>query len=753
MTKSPDNLQPIRLRIEGMTCGGCVSRVERALREVQGVESVAVNLAAESATIQPTDSGCSTSELIASIRAIGYDAEPFRPGNSDGQTIDRTGLERLRQQRQAFVHALTTGIPIIALFWLAPKLQSSATGGHVWPTALQAILCTVLLLSAAGMPILAGGFRAIIHRSPNMDLLIAMGVTVAYVSGVVSLVFAREHPTHFHAVAMILCVINLGRYIELKARRSAAGAIASLAQSTPTTANLVTEEGVKEVPIDRISKGDKVKVFQDMTIPVDGRVIEGQSAVDESALTGEPLPTKRAVGDMVPCGGIVREGLIVVEATRVGAESTMGRILRAVEEAQSGKTRMQRIADRVAGVFVPIVIVVGTATLVLSLANGIGWSEALRRTVAVLVIACPCAMGLATPTAVMVATGTAASLGILVRDAAALEALARIDVMLLDKTGTLTSGMPEVTEIVALDSQSSALGEDGLLKLAASAELHAQHPIARTIVAKASEMHLDPIEPSKFESFPGEGVRAETEDVVVHAGSLGFVEDAGVDLSDVRETIDRLAASAQTVVAIAKDKVAVGVIAVRDRTRPEAKNVVGALAKLGVRVAMITGDGPATARSVADELGMTEVEARRTPTQKQESVNRYRDKGHCVAFVGDGINDAPALAAADVGVSFGSASDLAVGASDIAIIHPTLERLPRSIELARFSVRIIKQNLFWAFCYNVLALPLAATGRISPGIAAAAMMASSVSVVLNSLRLSKGRVIRRRESAFVVGAS
>lgn len=442
--------------------------------------------------------------LIEAVRQAGYDADTFRAGDAAASGLDRTHVEKLRQQKQALWQAIAVAGPVMALHWLAPMLQSHDSGGHVWPHSIQALLCTMLLLSSAAAPILAGGFRAIIHRSPNMELLISLGVGAAYLSGVVNLMRGGPDAAEFDAAAMILAFINLGRYLELRAKHHAASAISALARRMPATAQQVTPDGIHEVRIERIEPGDRIRVAQDTVVPVDGRVVAGEGAVDESPVTGESMPHHRRVGDAVVAGSVLREGLLTIEATRVGAESTMGRIIRAVEEAQSGKTRMQRIADRVAGVFVPIVIVLAVVTLVGTHGlMGLDWATALQRAVAVLVIACPCAMGLATPTAVMVAGGAAALDGILIRDAAALEAAGRIDRLFLDKTGTLTTGSPTVQEVIGL-----ALGGDEVLRLAGSAELFSQHPLARALVAEAKRRNLSLTEPSEFESRAGQGVRA-----------------------------------------------------------------------------------------------------------------------------------------------------------------------------------------------------------------------------------------------------
>jgi len=726
--------EPIRLRVEGMTCGSCVARVERALESVPGVRQARVNLTTETATIDLSGVATPRAALIEAVRSAGYDADTFRKADGGSSGLERTHDARLREQRQALGQAISLALPIMILHWLGHTLMSSEVGGGVWPVAIQALLCAMLLWSSAGAPILVGGLRALIHWSPNMDLLISLGVSVAFGAGVASMFSSALGEAHFHAAAMILAFINLGRYFELRARRDATTAIAALARRLPRTAWRITADGtIEDVPLEGIDAGDRLRVPQDTVVPVDGRVSDGEAAVDESAVTGESVPKARRPGDTVTAGSIVRDGLLTIEATRVGADSTMGRIIRAVEEAQSGKTRMQRIADRVAGVFVPIVVFLALLTLGLSLWLIGGWGVALSRAVAVLVIACPCAMGLATPTAVLVATGSAGLRGILVRDAAALEATGRIDQVLLDKTGTLTTGVPEVTDVAGTE------GTDPpeVVRLAASVEQYSQHPLARAIVARARELKLDLDDPTTFSNRPGRGAEGEIGGRRVTVGSESLLTDESIDLTGLAARLRGLATSGKTVVLVAVDRKCVGLIGLADTLRVGAADAVQGLQRQGMVTALVTGDHSATGAAVASSIGIDKVCAGMSPDDKLAEVKRRQQTGARVAFVGDGINDAPALAAADVGVTFSSATDVAVGAADVTIVHEDLGRLVDLVALARRSVRIIKQNLFWAFFYNVVAIPLAATGKIPPGYAAAAMMLSSISVVLNSLRLRK----------------
>ncbi len=741
-----------------------MARVESALRSVEGVAEARVNLTTETAVIDPIEKAVDRRRLVDAVRRAGYEAVSLRPADAATTSLDRNHADRLRKQKQALWQAIAIALPVMGLHWFSPVLQSHETGGHLWPHAIQGLLTAVLLGSAAGAPILVGGLRAAIHGSANMDVLISMGVSAAFGSGVVAVLFGQPDAADFHAAAMILAFINLGRYSEIRAKHGAANAVSLLVRRMPSTARLVTADGIQEVAVERIQVGDMVRVPQDTVVPVDGVIVEGEAGVDESSITGEPLPRQRTIGDDVVAGVVVVDGLITMRATRVGTDSTMGRIIRAVEEAQSGKTRWQRIADRVAGVFVPVVVALAALTVIgmRVLAPETGWTAAVQRAVAVLVIACPCAMGLATPTAVLVATGTAALQGILVRDAAALEAAGRVNVMFFDKTGTLTTGMPRISHILLAKPQRSgdlsesgstipsqrvvSTGEDSagsepavlesdLLRMAATAEQYSQHPLARAMVeeARARDMELD--EPDEYTSRPGAGVRVRVGDDHILAGSAKFLIGEGLDLPSVQCHSREFAEGGRSVVMVAVNGEYRGGIAFDDRLREHARETIDALAAMGIAPAMVTGDHSRTAAAIANAVGIVDVQSELDPQAKREEVIRRRSAGARIAFVGDGINDAPALAEADVGVTFASATDVAVGAADITILHADLRRLPLVVGMARRSLRIIKQNLFWAFFYNVLAIPLAATGRVSPGVAAAAMMCSSVSVVLNSLRL------------------
>lgn len=734
----------IHLQVDGMTCGGCVARVEGVLGAVSGTARARVNLISGLAAVEVTSPSASASRLIAALRDAGYDATESEPASA-GAVTTQVAIGT-RPDRLALLAAIVLGLLVVGLEHVAPAIKPLSQSGYDWWRLVQGAICALLLASPAGRPILGDGLRAAAYRDPNMNLLVSIGVSAAFLASAAELARPSQGAFYFDAAAMVIAFITLGRHIEARARRTASGAVALLAKRMPTTAERVVAETTETVPIDSISIGDRLRVAEAMVVPVDGVVLQGTAAVDCGALTGESLPIASGVGDEIRAGSVVCEGLITLEATAVGAESAVGRIVRAVEQAQAGKTRMQRIADRVAGVFVPVVILAAMVTCAgWLIATGAGWAAvpdghrglgwAIRCAVSVLVIACPCAMGLATPTAVLVATGAAALRGILVRDAAALEAAGRVTDVLLDKTGTLTTGVLAVESVVVLPGDHGITDERGVIEWAASAEQYSQHPLARAIVAQARGWDLPLREAEHFVNQPGLGVRATVAGQEVLVGSAALLAGSGVDLAAADDRIQRLSREAQTVAAVAVDGVCVGLVGLADAVRPGAANAVDRLARAGVEVALVTGDQATTAAVVAASVGVNDVRAESLPEEKLAEVQRRQAAGRRVAFVGDGINDAPALTAADVGMAFATGTDVAIESADITLLSEELSLVPRTIELARRSVRVIKQNLFWAFVYNVAAIPLAATGKIPPGAAAAAMMLSSISVVLNSLRL------------------
>jgi Cu+-exporting ATPase len=734
------------LRIIGMTCGACAGRVEGALRGVAGVADAVVNLMSESAAVVKCDGGPSNEQLLSAVRAVGYDAEVMVGGR---QLVDQLGRddslrEKLRRHRQAMVQAVGLALPIVALEYLMPILWGPAPVRQLPARLLQLVLLVMLAVSPGGGPILAGGLRALWHRTGNMDLLISMGVSVAVASSLYGMFFALLDPgafIHLHAAAMILALVCVGRYLEAKAKGRASQAMSALARRAPKRALVRRGEAWISTPVEEIAPGDQITIPEREAIPVDGEVVEGSASVDERLMTGEPMPVHRTAGDKVLGGTAVAEGRLVIRATEIGSRSALGRIMALVQAAQASRTDMQRLADRIAGIFTPVIIAIAAIVFLgwILRDGAAGAATAARAAVAVLVVACPCALGLATPTVVLVASGLAALRGILVRDAATLEAMGRLDVVVWDKTGTLTHGEPTVRGVVSVNRGD----ERNILSLAAGAEQFSMHPLATANIAQARRAGAPIREPARFESVIGSGVRATVDGREVIVGKESFLQASGVDLAPLRGVACTQSDDhrTDTIVAIAIEGRAAGLFYLADAIRPSAAEAVARLRRLGIRSEMLTGDSEPAALAVAEAIGIDSdaVHAGVSPEQKVQRVADLRNVPDQpgVAMVGDGVNDAAALATATVGIAFATGAESACEAAGIHLIGSTPHLVANAVELARASVRVIRQNLFWAFIYNVLMIPLAATGRLPPAVAAGAMMVSSLTVVANALRLPR----------------
>lgn len=737
-----------------MTCGGCAARVEQALRGVPGVREANVNLLAESAAceIDPSGPGPAPADLVSAVRAAGYDAETVASGGRgiDAAALDREQKESLRRHRVAMIQAVGfAALPILALDHLMPHLWGHSFEKQVPARVLQLVLLVMLMFGPAAGPILAGGARAIMHRAGNMDLLISMGFLSALASSIYGVFIGRDAAyIHIHAAAVIIALVCVGRYLEAIARARAVSAMSALARRAPREA-LVRRDGQwMSTPVERIEPGDEVSVSAAEAAPVDGDIIDGEAAVDESLMTGEPMPLRRVAGDKLLGGSMVVEGKLVIRATAVGRQAAMGRILELVQRAQTSRTRMQRLADRVAGVFTPIVIVIAVAVFAGWLIVG-GMSAAPQASVAaiaVLVVACPCALGLATPTVVMVASGVAALRGILVRDAATLEAMGEVDLVIWDKTGTLTAGRPAVVRVESAEGFDDAT----VLRFAAAVEQFSSHPLAKAIVGEARRRDLTMSSATRFDLHAGRGVSGEVEGrrVIVgkadlaakqgakEAGGAGKAKDSpesGVDASGELRHESRAG--------VWIDGQFAGGIVLSDPVRPSSREAIARLARLGVHSAMLTGDARGAALAVAREVNIAEsrVFAEALPEDKSRLVSeqRHHAGNRRIVMVGDGVNDAAALANADVGIAFAAGAQAASDAAGIQLVGSTPMLVAEAVELARRGLRIIRQNLFWAFFYNILMIPLAATARLAPSLAAGAMMISSLTVVLNALRLKR----------------
>lgn len=705
-----DHGEEIDLAISGMTCATCVSRVERVLSRVPGVTDVAVNLATERARVTTTDHP----DLQALIRAVeksGYGATPIEADAPPAPPPDNT----------EFLHVL------IAAALSAPLLLGMAAPALMLPGGAQFALATTVQF-ALGWRFYVAGWRAARALSGNMDLLVALGTSAAWgLSTWIWLTTGHAHGLYYESSALLITFVLFGKFLEGRARRQTGAAIRALMKLRPDTARVMRDGVETDTPIDRVRRGDLVAVRPGERIPVDGVVKEGQAGVDASMLTGESRPMEAATGTHVSAGAIDLDGHLVIETTAVGAETTLARIVRLVEGAQASKAPIQRLADRVSAVFVPVVLVTAAITLAGWLLVGAVPGTALIHAISVLVIACPCALGLATPTAIMVGTGVAAKFGILIRDAAALEVSHGIQVVAFDKTGTLTEGKPRLTAITPLHDD-----RDTLLRLAASLQAGSEHSLAQAVRDAASGTTLVPA--VNFRTLPGRGVTGLVEARSLAMGNQRLMADLGipVEAGDESSTLAWLAETGGTPRAL-------GLFAFADTPKPGAKAAIARLQAMGLRTIMLTGDNKAAAAAVAGALGLDSFTAEVLPADKAAEIARLRADGSVVAMVGDGINDAPALAAADVGMAMATGTDVAMETAGITLMRGDPGLVAAAIDISRRTTSKIRQGLFWAFAYNVLGIPLAALGYLSPVLAGAAMALSSVSVVANALLLKSWR--------------
>lgn len=734
------------LEIEGMRCASCANRIESTLKAIPGVSDATVNFATETATVTYAPASVSRSELTQAVHHAGYTATSRDGPSHVSRRAEKSALESALKGKLAL--SLTAAVLLV---WATfPGLLSTA------PEILHAGWFQWLLATPvqfwAGWDFYRSALAGLKHRAANMDTLVALGTTVAYGYSIFVVLFPElvigigvDPMPYFDASVVIISFVLLGRLLEDRAKRGTSAAIEKLLSLQARTARVIREEQEFDVSIDQVLVGDVIRVRPGEKVPVDGEIIDGSSSVDESMVTGESVPVDKVVGSRVIGATINKSGSFLFRATRVGRDTMLARIVELVERAQGTKAPMQRLADVISSYFVPIVLMLAVATFVIwyNLGPDPALLYSVVNSVAVLIIACPCAMGLATPTAVMVATGRGAERGILVKNAAALETAQRITTVMFDKTGTLTMGKPSVTEIIG----TSAFGPREVLRYAASLEQGSEHSLAESIVDKArmEELELSPAQ--GFTAIAGNGVKGTVNGSTVIIGNRRLLRSQEIVLDALGAEIDQLESKGHTVVLVAINGSLAGVIAVADTIRPESARAIKELQALGITSMMITGDNQRVAKTVADQLGIAHYLAEVLPSDKESQVRKVQLSGKVVAMVGDGINDAPALAAADVGIAMGSGTDVAIEAADITLIRPDILLVPKAIELSKRTVRTMKMNLVWAFGYNILLIPVAmgvlypfSGTLLNPMLASAAMALSSVFVVLNSLRLAADRV-------------
>jgi Cu+-exporting ATPase len=740
----------ITLGVGGMTCAACARTVEKAINKLEGVDSI-VNYATEKATIKYNPEVTRLSEIKQAIQKAGYQPLEAQIGNQ----VDADKERKEKEIRTLWTKFIVSAIFTIPLFYIAMAPMISFIN-LPFPAALEPMqypLIYALVELALTIPIvIAGhkfytvGFKAILRRSPNMDSLIAMGTTAAFLYSIYSIVhimqgdFMHVDDLYFETAGVIITLILLGKSLEAVSKGKTSEAIKKLMGLAPKTAIIIQDGKEIEMPIEEVEVGDIILVKPGEKIPVDGVVMEGNSSVDESMLTGESLPVDKKIGDKVIGASINKNGLLKFKATKVGSDTALAQIVKLVEDAQGSKAPIAQMADIVSGYFVPTVFVIAIVSALIWYFTGYGEVFALKIFIAVLVIACPCALGLATPTAIMVGTGKGAENGVLIKGGEALESTHKIQTIVFDKTGTITEGRPEVTDVIT----TGVVDENKLLQLAASAEKGSEHPLGEAIVRGAEKKNLSFIKIDEFINIPGHGIEVNLEGKLVYLGNRKLMLNQKVDLSPLEQESDRLASEGKTPMYMSFGNELAGIIAVADVVKESSANAIKKLHDMGIETAMITGDNKRTAEAIAKLVGIDRVLAEVLPEDKANEVKKLQAEGKKVAMVGDGINDAPALAQSDIGIAIGSGTDVAMESADIVLMRSDLMDVPTAIQLSKSTIRNIKQNLFWAFAYNIAGIPLAAGlffafggPKLNPIFAAIAMSLSSVSVLTNALRLKR----------------
>ncbi|MGN7940570.1 heavy metal translocating P-type ATPase [Virgibacillus sp. 6R] len=723
--------------ILGMTCAACATRIEKGLNKQEGVTDATVNLALESATVEYNPSQISKNDMIKLVEKLGYQAI-LKEVEKD-EIADHKAKE-LETQKGKFLFSLILSIPLlwamVSHFEFTSFIYLPEMFMNPW---VQLALATPVQF-IVGKQFYIGAYKALKNKSANMDVLVALGTSAAYFYSLYLTILSLGSNDHmvelyYETSAVLITLIILGKLFEVRAKGRSSEAIKKLMGLQAKTAVVVRDGKEAEISLDDVIVGDIVLVKPGEKIPVDGIIIEGQSALDESMLTGESVPIDKTVGDKVIGATINKNGFLTIQATKVGRDTALSQIIKVVEEAQGSKAPIQRLADQISGIFVPIVVGIAFITFfiwIIWITPG-QFAEALEKLIAVLVIACPCALGLATPTSIMAGSGRSAEFGILFKGGEHLEMTHRITTILLDKTGTVTNGTPTLTDVIV----ENGIDENQFLMLVGSAEKQSEHPLAQAIVAGIETKVSSFIKPEEFEAIPGYGIRAKIDNKVVVVGTRKLMEKYEINVSNTLQTMEKLENAGKTAMLVAINQQYAGLIAVADTIKDSSKKAVNRLKEMGLEVMMITGDNSRTAKAIAAEAGIDQVVAEVLPEEKVEEVKKLQAKGKIVAMVGDGINDAPALALADIGMAIGTGTDIAMEAADITLIRGDLTSIADAIYMSKKTIRNIKQNLFWAFAYNAIGIPIAALGFLAPWLAGAAMAFSSVSVVLNALRLQR----------------
>ncbi|MDC3418133.1 heavy metal translocating P-type ATPase [Aquibacillus salsiterrae] len=724
------------LAITGMTCAACATRIEKGLNKVDGVVKANVNLANEKANVEFVSGKTNIDQLLAAVKKAGYSAKVAGDSNADTEKEAREA--EYKKQRNKF------WLGVLFSIWFLPQMISDLGMEYGFNVGFQFhINPWIQLLLATPVQFYIGGhfyrdaYNALRGGSANMATLVALGTSAAYFYSLVVTITGTDAGLYYEAAALVITLILLGKLLEVRAKGQTSEAIKKMMGLQAKTARIIRDGEEKDIPIEEVVTGDVIFVRAGEKIPVDGEILEGSSSIDESMLTGESLPVSKNVGDSVIGATVNKHGSFKFKATKVGKDTALAQIIKLVEEAQGSKAPIQKLADKISGVFVPIVIGIALLTFIITYFI-VGFAPALISAVAVLVIACPCALGLATPTAVMVGTGKGAESGVLIKGAEHLESAHRVTTIVLDKTGTITKGEPEVTDIITTDS----FHEDDVLRLAGSAERGSEHPLGESIVNGAKAKGLTLSDVTEFNAIPGHGIEVKVDDKKIYIGNKKLMQKQNVAFESLIKQMEELEGQGKTAMLMAVDGQLAGIIAVADTVKESSAEAISKLKEMGIEVAMITGDNQRTAEAIAKQVGVDRVLAEVLPEDKSAEVDKLKKEGKVVAMVGDGINDAPALAAADIGIAIGTGTDVAIEAADVTLMRGDLMGIVDTIRLSKSTMRKIRQNLFWAFAYNIILIPVAAIGLLNPVLAGAAMAFSSVSVVTNTLFLRRWKPVQ-----------